>query len=412
MDNEKNVLFLYKKMKSTAVIKVLRKALRYAIIAITVLVTAFIALLIYLQQTDYQPAPSEKIIVKNTAKKTKIEKQDLTLLIWNIGYCGLDKKMDFFYDGGTQVRPDAISFQKNLNGVFQFLSENDSVDFIMLQEVDTAARRSYYANQLSVFSQALLNYSFSFATNYNVKYVPVPLFKPMGYVVSGITTFSRFAPTSCVRYAYPVNYSWPMKLLMLDRCFMLQRYQLSNGKELVLINLHNSAFENADMLRQYELWMLRGFLLTEYANGNYVIVGGDWNQNPPSYEKLIFNSGYVKKQGTPMIPKDFVPNNWQYAFDKKTPTNRDVNTAYQRGITPTTIYDFFITSPNIVVDRVKAINCNFEFSDHQPVYIHVRLDQSALSGCSEDCLQEISLLKDSIKMQKDKAPKKWVKKKK
>ena len=54
---------------------------------------------------------------------------------------------------------------------------------------------------------------------------------------------------------------------------------------------------------------------------------------------------------------------------------------------------------------------NFEFSDHQPVYMHVRLDQSALSGCSEDCLQEISLLKDSIKMVKDKAPKKWVKKK-
>ncbi len=398
-------------MKSKVLLKILWKALRYAIIAIAIIVTTLIALLIYLQVTDYQPASSEKIIVKNTAKQTKIEKQDLTLLTWNIGYCGLDKKMDFFYDGGTKVRPNASSFQKNLNGVFQFLTENDSIDFIFLQEVDTAAKRSYYSNEVSLFSQALANYSFSFATNYNVKFVPVPLFKPMGYVVSGITTFSRFAPSSCVRYAYPVNYSWPMKLLMLDRCFMLQRYQLANGEELVLINLHNSAFDNADLLRQYELWMLRGFLLAEYANGNYVIVGGDWNENPPDYDRLQFNSGYVKKLGTPMIPKDFVPSNWHYAFDKKTPTNRDVNTAYIRGVTPTTIYDFFITSPNIVVDRVKAINCNFEFSDHQPVYMHVRLDQSALSGCSEDCLQEISLLKDSIKMVKDKAPKKWVKKK-
>ena len=28
---------------------------------------------------------------------------EISLLTWNIGYCGLDKEMDFFYDGGTKV---------------------------------------------------------------------------------------------------------------------------------------------------------------------------------------------------------------------------------------------------------------------------------------------------------------------
>ncbi len=35
-------------------------------------------------------------------------------MIWNIGYCGLDASMDFFYDGGEQVRPSEEKVKENL----------------------------------------------------------------------------------------------------------------------------------------------------------------------------------------------------------------------------------------------------------------------------------------------------------
>ena len=31
--------------------------------------------------------------------------ESFNVVTWNIGYAGLDREMDFFYDGGTRVRP-------------------------------------------------------------------------------------------------------------------------------------------------------------------------------------------------------------------------------------------------------------------------------------------------------------------
>jgi len=176
----------------------------------------------------------------------------------------------------------------------------------------------------------------------------------------------------------------------------MQRYKLPGQKELVLINLHNSAFSDADVLRQYELWMLRSFLLSEYDKGNYVIAGGDWNQNTPDYNALTYKSGFNKKTGLPGIPADYLPKGWKYAHDTLLPTNRDVNTAYYHRLTPTTIIDFFITSPNIKVEQINVINCGFEFSDHQPVFMRVRLNSDPLAGSNKEIRNIVAEMQDSI----------------
>jgi endonuclease/exonuclease/phosphatase family metal-dependent hydrolase len=389
-------------------VKIILQYLLFTIIVVVVLIASF---LIYFTVIDYKPVPFETLKVSDRPVSTTLDKDEFTFVTWNIGYCGLDKNMDFFYDGGKKVRPTDSSFQKNLNGVYNFLAENDSADFIFLQEVDTLAKRSYFTNEVSLFSNALSNYKKSFATNYNVKYVPMPLLNPMGEVVSGIVSFSKASPDISERYSFPVNYSWPLKLFMLDRCFIMQRYKLKDGHELVLINTHNSAFDNADVLRQYELWMLRGFLLAEYAEGNYVVVGGDWNENPPGYNNVKYFSCFRKKAGLPMIPENYLPENWHWAYDPKMPTNRDVDAAYRPGYTQTTTIDYFVTSPNVIVEDVKAIPTGFEFSDHQPVYMRIRLDNDPLHTCSEDCRDIISDLQDSLKMFNEKKPVVWKPKK-
>jgi len=378
-------------------VKIILKSLLITIVVVVVLVGSF---LVYFTEIDYQPAPVEKLTLKPESP-APLEEDEFTFISWNIGYCGLDKKMDFFYDGGKKVRPTDSSFQKNLSGVFKFLSEHDSNDFIFLQEVDTFAKRSYYANEVTLFADALPSHTASFATNYNVKFVPVPLLNPMGEVISGISTYSKQHPYLSERYSFPVNYPWPTKIFMLDRCFLLQRYKLKNGHELVLINTHNSAFENAGVLRQYELWMLRSFVLEEYAVGNYVVAGGDWNENPPDYDQMKYYSCYHKKTGLPKIPEDYLPEEWHWAYDKKIPTNRDVNEAFRPGFTPTTTIDYFVTSPNVSIIDVKAIESGFEFSDHQPVYMHIKLESDPLKSCSEDCRDIITDLQDSLKVYKE-----------
>ena len=56
---------------------------------------------------------------------------------------------------------------------------------------------------------------------------------------------------------------------------------------MIVINLHNSAFDNTGELRSRELGMLKDYLEREYRNGSYIIVGGDWNMNPREIQHVI-----------------------------------------------------------------------------------------------------------------------------
>jgi len=101
--------------------------------------------------------------------------------------------------------------------------------------------------------------------------------------------------------------------------------------------------------------------------GNYVIAGGDWNQNPVGFSMERFSNYDVRRIIEPEIEEDFMPEGWQWAFDPDIPTNRDVNQLYVKGKTATTIIDFFVVSPNISVLEIKTDDLNFEWADHQPV---------------------------------------------
>jgi endonuclease/exonuclease/phosphatase family metal-dependent hydrolase len=123
-------------------------------------------------------------------------------------------------------------------------------------------------------------------------------------------------------------------------------------------------------------------MLREYEKGNFVVTGGDWNQNPVGYKIGRFSVGRfsnerfsngrfstfdVGRNIEPVIEPDFLPDGWQWVFDPETPTNRDVNLPYQKGTTKTTIIDFFVVSPNVEVLDISTDNLGFEWSDHQPV---------------------------------------------
>jgi len=327
-------------------------------------------LIAYATFTDYKP--DEKTVVFESNDPTVIQAEaELTFMIWNIGYCGLSADMDFFYDGGKQVRTSEKNVRQNLEETTRFLDEKQSFDFILLQEVDRDSGRSYHLDEFDSISELLKKFQACFGTNYDVKFVPMPITSPLGKVFSGLATFSKQVPKSCVRYSFPGNYKWPKGLFMLDRCFLVNRYAVSGGEELLVINTHNSAYDDGS-LRKGQMDYLKTFLTDEYRKGNYIIVGGDWNQCAPGFspgfdEKIFDTHDYS------LIDKDYLPQDWTWLYDNKTPSNRRLQAPYDSEKSLVTVIDFYLLSPNINGISNQTVNLNFRHSDHQPVLAKIKL---------------------------------------
>jgi endonuclease/exonuclease/phosphatase family metal-dependent hydrolase len=354
----------------------MKRFLKYTVYLLLLVILLFAGFMIYATLTDYEP-PEQVVVYRSAHPDTLAVPDTFSVMTWNIGYCGLGKEMDFFYDGGKQVRASRENTLKYLKGVRDFLTANDSLDFMLLEEVDLHSKRTYFINELDTFKKYLPGYKAFFALNYKVSFVPVPVTQPMGKVESGLVLLSKYEPVFVERRDFPGQYDWPTRLFMLDRCFMVAHYVLNDGHELQVIVTHNSAFDGGK-LKKEEMAYLKDYLLAEAEKGNRIIVGGDWNQNPPGFKDQDFNktSGY-KNFVANAIPEDYMPSGWQWASDLSVMSNRANLAPYEPGKTPTTLLDFFLLSPGTEVIRVKGIDLGFEYSDHQPVTMIFRCDAPA-----------------------------------
>ncbi len=87
------------------------------IMTLVVLVIGYIMLMII---TNYRPKSEIDISIENNQSKKLNIDDDISMTTFNIGYCGTDKDIDFFMDGGTQSR--SISKERtveNLNGIIK-----------------------------------------------------------------------------------------------------------------------------------------------------------------------------------------------------------------------------------------------------------------------------------------------------
>lgn len=345
----------------------------------------FGSILCYGLVSDWQPedAPQALALDQNSTITT-VNDSILTLISWNVGYGGLGAESDFFFDdqgmwysGSSMVHSPEPLVQKNLAGALRFLqSFQDSADFFLLQEVDVESTRSHYIPQYKAYQKTLYGFAADMALNYQCDRVPIPLLEPWnayGKVLSGLATFSRYQPSETIRHQLPGHYPFPSSIFQLDRCAALHRYPTRLGKELVVINLHNSAYDPGDKIKAIQLPYLRDLALAEYNKGNFVILGGDWNQCPPHFRFDGFMPGNAKGYQQGNLPPDFFPEDWTFAYDPTVSSNRKARDPYQKGKTFETLIDFFLVSPNVRIQMVRGISQEYQFSDHQPVLLTVKL---------------------------------------
>ena len=89
---------------------------------------------------------------------------------------------------------------------------------------------------------------------------------------------------------------------------------------LVVVNLHLEAYDDGEG-KIAQTKQLREFIEAEYAKGNYVIAGGDFNQIFPGGLNAYPNK-HPELWQPGLIEDDILPEGWTLAYDLDTPSCR------------------------------------------------------------------------------------------
>ena len=229
------------------------KALLCAVLAVVLLIGGYVAYVFI----DYHRLGDMELTPLHTPDADAAVQigQPYTVISYNIGFGAYEPDYGFFMDGGTESR--AWSRERvtaNVQSIASFLKERQA-DFYLLQEVDIGSTRTYQLDEREALYAALFDKCSVFAQNYDSPYLMYPLNSPHGASRSGLLTFSRADITAAERVELPVESGF-MKLLDLDRCYSVSRIPVESGRELVLYDLHLSAYTSDGSIATEQLELL------------------------------------------------------------------------------------------------------------------------------------------------------------
>lgn len=323
----------------------------------------------YYRIEDNQPLTAEG---QGAAGDTVPTSKEMTLTSWNIGFGAYTEQFSFFMDGGKYSRGFSEEIVKDtVISISDTLKEMQS-DFIFLQEVDIDATRSYHIDQRKIMQSALNNMSSVFALNYDSPYLFWPLLEPHGKSVAGILTLSNYDISTGLRRSLPIQTDFA-KLIDLDRCYTVSRVPTENGKELLLYNVHLSAYTTDPTIADKQLDMLYEDMAGEYQKGNYILCGGDFNKDLLGDSSQVFGISGEDYSWAQSFPFDTVPEGFSLVapFDQAipVPSCRNADAPWDPETNFQLTVDGFIVSNNIKVSESLVIDTDFKYSDHNPVQI-------------------------------------------
>lgn len=300
--------------------------------------------------------------------------EEYSALTYNIGFCAYLPDFGFFMDGGTE------SWAKSKESVLDTLDSVNQLigglnpDFIMIEEVDEDATRSYHVNQRKIIEEKFLSYDSTFTKNYDSSFLFYPFLQPHGASLSGMLTLSKYNidKESAVRKSLPIEDSL-MKFFDLDRCYSKVRVQVENGKELVIFTAHLSAYTSSGDVATRQIEILTADMQTEFEKGNYVICGGDFNKDLLGNSESIFGKSGAGQTWAQPFPVEYIEGknlNLVSSLDENNPipSCRNADGPYSEEQFVLTV-DGFIVSDNITVNSCAVVSEGFLYSDHNPVML-------------------------------------------
>lgn len=306
--------------------------------------------------------------------------QKYTIVTYNIGYGANPADSSFFMDGGKESRARSKeSVIDCITGTAETALSFDP-DIALFQEADTGSTRSYQVDETELINGRFAgrgDYDNVYAENYHSAYLMYPITEPIGASNSGLLTESRFEISSALRRSLPIAEGFN-KILDLDRCYSIIRIPADNGKELVIINQHMSAYGTDAKIGSAQLEMILADMKEEYDKGNYVICGGDFNHDFTTTSLEYFNPGTQEHLSwTAPFPDDLIPEGFRKCADYSgdlVPSVRYTNEPYNEN-SLTLIVDGYIVSDNISVISVRNADEAFRYTDHNPVVMEFELNR-------------------------------------
>jgi len=340
---------------------------------------------IYLQSNYYRIEDHAVLEVENNGENVLKTGDTYSVVTYNIGFGAYGPDYSFFMDTGEMKDGTKTSgkygkamslesVETHTEGALGVIEDLDA-DFYLLQEVDVDADRSYHVNQKDFVKTAMTGYASVFANNFHSAYLFYPFNDPHGAVQAGLLSFSRYQISEAERRSYPVDNSFITKFTDLDRCFAQMRLPVEGGHELVLINSHMSAYDEGGTIRAQQLELLNSVMSEEYAKGNYVIVGGDFNHAMGEAVAEGFPSEQKFPAWVAVLTEDDLADGVRIVRaenELEVPTCRGADIVYTKGVNYTTVVDGFLVTDNV---RATAENVDTDFacSDHNPVKLQFEL---------------------------------------
>ena len=358
-----------------------KKVLKTILIILLIIVLLFVGYSVYVLTSYYRLEDNLELQIEGEASDTNLEiGKTYRITSANLGFGAYSDDYSFFMDGGTEswaYSKEAV--YENINGsVESVVSLNP--DIMLFQEVDVDSTRSYHVDQEDLIIEDLAksnitDVNYTFAQNYDSPFLMYPLTQPHGKSKAGILTVSPATITSSIRRSLPIEEGLS-KLIDLDRCYCKNYIDLDNGKQLVLYNVHLSAYTTDPSTAENQVVMLNEDMTAEIEAGNYVIAGGDMNKDMLGDSSAYFGTTSEANWAQP-FPTDLLSDDFSIVgpLDEANPVPscRNADTPYTKDSFVLTI-DGFIVSSNVKVEYSNVLDTGFKYSDHNPVYMDFILE--------------------------------------
>ena len=374
-----------------------KKVIKITGIILLALVIVLAAYIIYLYASYHRIPDNQELQVEEISQNTEAgneltTEKNYSALTYNIGFGAYTPDFSFFMDGGkSSWAKSKDSVKETIKGAGELVASKDP-DFALVQEIDLDATRSYHVNEYSILKENIPAYNCVFAQNYDSAFLFYPFTQPHGKSKAGLALFSKYPITGSLRRSFPISTSFT-KFFDLDRCYSISRVPVDNGKELVIFELHMSAYGNSDAILEGQIRMLSEDMQKEYEAGNYVICGGDFNHDLKAADTQSKASDASNNTQTDSgdsaepeswaypFPRSELPEHFSFCLDQLSEDEknnlwnsaRNADMEYVPGETYTVTLDGFIISDNVECTKYENVNTGYSYSDHDPVYMEFQL---------------------------------------
>lgn len=360
----------------------MKKALKITGVILLALIVLLAGYLVYLFTSYHRIDDNQVIEPSGSAFITSgvPAGKDLQVTSWNIGFAAYTDQFSFFMDGGKYSRAfSQAAVLENMDDITAELTGFDS-DFYLIQEVDIDSTRAHHVDESVILTSRLADKdsrSYTFAQNYDSPYLFYPFTKPHGKSKSGLMTFSDYSIESALRRSLPVQTD-AAKIMDLDRCYVVNRIPTDSGKELVLINFHLSAYTTDPTIANQQLEVLYEDMRAEYAKGNYIICGGDFNKDLLGDSSVYFGVSKENQNWAKSFPFESVPEGFSLVAPvdeiNPVPSCRNADSPWDPETNFQVTLDGFLVSDNVKVISSNVVDTQFKYSDHNPVQLDFRLE--------------------------------------